>query len=348
VFIKRLESWPDPVNGRGVFDISKVVRDYITLNFSPDASNIRVQEMGSGEFFIDVVCKFGENDNGTVTTDIVTDSSRRYYNHYNSRLVGSDTILSDFLDKPLTNRPLTGNTVELDDDFLFIPYFPTDGDDVTIELKSYDSSGLQDSKTVVRTPTAANILQLYNASPTGVNIGTPIVVSDTLYYTVQFLNPNISDEPLYRFDITCEPKYETHKLHFLNKFGGFETFPFRKVSRRRVEMEKKDFRQRGYSMDASGVISRYNSNNVYREERSTYSSTFDEKLKLSSDFLSDGEYTWLSELVLSPLVYIEESGYFLPITIRQNDYEFKKRVNDKLTTLSLEIEYGGKYNAQFR
>jgi hypothetical protein len=120
------------------------------------------------------------------------------------------------------------------------------------------------------------------------------------------------------------------------------------VSRRTIDIEKKSYTQKGYSMDASGVISFKNSNNVYNEQKSTYSSTFSEKLKLTTDFLTDTEYTWLSELVLSPLVYIEEDGYFLPVTIGQNNYEFKKRVNDKLTPLAIEIEYGGTYNAQYR
>jgi hypothetical protein len=353
VLRQRMKADPDPTYFRGKFDIAGAVRYYLATALNPTASVIRSQELGTGEFWVDVQVKFGEEIDGTLTTNLTVDSSRRYYNHYNGRLTGGNsTILASYLDKPLTLRPLNTNTVELADSFCFIPYFPTDTDTITVTVKKYDSSGtiIATNSSVTYSPAAANNLQQFNVSPVAINgsIGSSFIDSAVKYYTVQFLNPNISDEPIYRFDIGGNGRYTSYTLHFLNRFGGFESYGFRRASRKNIEIERKSFKKLNYSMNSSGVISYANSNNVYSEENSTYASTYREKMKLTSDFVSDDEYLWLSDLILSPIVYLQEGAYFVPITINQSNYDFRKRVNDKLTSISLEFELPGTYNAQFR
>lgn len=346
VMINRLTAWPDPDNGRGIFEIQDVVRDYVAANFNPTSNVIKAQEMGSGEFFIDVQCKFGENDNGTVTSNLLVDSSRRYYNHYNGRLVGDTSTLDGYLDKPLTTRPLTDNTVEVDDDFCFLPFFPTDTDPYTVTI-GFPAGG---SYSVPYTPSAANTLQLLNISPGAINAiyGSALITSSIEYYTVKINTPNIADEPTYRFDVVCEAIYTTYKLHFLNRFGGFETFPFRKVSRKEYGIERKSYTQKGYAVDGSGVVTYYNANNVYKEQKTVYASHFTEKLKVTSDWITDDQFTWLRDIAVSTNIYLEENGYFIPVTIDSSTYEEKKRVNDQLQLLQFNIELPGTYNAQFR
>ena len=91
-----------------------------------------------------------------------------------------------------------------------------------------------------------------------------------------------------------------------------------------------------------------NSNNVYNESRSVYSSQFKEKMSLNTDLLTDTEYLWLEQLVLSPMVYLEENGYFFPVVITENNYEPKKVINDDLTNLNISIEFGEQNNTQYR
>jgi hypothetical protein len=83
-------------------------------------------------------------------------------------------------------------------------------------------------------------------------------------------------------------------------------------------------------------------------QKSTFGVSFSEKLKVSTDFLTDAEYQWLSQLVLSPFVYLEDAGILYPVTIEATDYEFKEHIVDMLTNLSLDIDFGTKYNTQFQ
>lgn len=340
----RQKSSPDPSYKRGLFNISEVVRSYLNYSFNP-ATGIRCQEFGSGEFWVDVICKFGEEYNFTTYTNILTDSTRKYFNHYNGRLIGSTTNLVS--NTVLSNRPLITD-VHRSTENLFIPYFPSTTSAFTVEIKTYNASGIQTTVSSNITPTAAYNLQQLNISPACINVVHSNIITDAItYYTV-----NIAGT-VYRFNLICEPKYEVHTIHFLNKYAGFETFEFSKVSKKTIDIEKKTFSKKAYDLKSDGTIAYYNSGKVYNEINSTYATSFEEKLKINSDLLTDAEYQWLAELVLSPTIYIEKKNslgniYLIPVSINQSNYEFKEVINDKLTNLTLDLEFGDTFNTQFK
>lgn len=461
--VARIKKFPQPDNKRGVFPVGDIIRGYVSAIFNPVSTTLRSQELGLGEFFINATMKFGEEYSFTLTSNLTVDAARKYFNHYNGRLIGQNTTLEDYLDKVVSVRPYAIG-INLADNFTFIPYFPSTTNPITITVIKYGqivpasavtiewgysasdpydgdltntvfqfagsyASGvntfdlnftLDDKYLIVKepatqpvktdwsntafnfgtfpdsvfrepeiaggyryyvsripvvlddttysitfsngnpnpvtigvstgtytadiTPSAALTLQIFNVSPGLLNILTPgFIDSDVTYYTVQF-----GATSLYRFDMVCEPRYEIHRLHFLNRFGGFETRNFSKVSRKNLKIDKADFGKLPYTIDSNGAVSYHNANNVYNETTSVYSSQYSEKLTLNTDILSDEEYAWLQDLILSPLVYIEQEGYFISIGITANNYELKKQINDKLTNLTIDIEFGDKLNTQFR
>lgn len=354
VSVIRLKAYPNPTNKVGLFNVSSIIRSYVSAVFNPDPSALRAQELGDGSFFKDATMKFGEEYNFTLYTNITVDVARKYFNHYNGRLLSFNTTLANFLDKPATSRPLATPVYE-DSNFNFIPFFPTATDDITVEIKTYTKYGtFIDSRSLPFAPSVANNIQVFNFSPGSINAAYPGLVNKNIisYYTVTFSSVNMTQDLTYRFNLVCEPRYENYNVHFLNKFGGFESRCFTKVSRKVIDIEKKEYGKLGYTMDSSGIITTKNSNNVYNETRSTFSSQYKEKLSLNTDIMKDDEYTWISELILSPLVYIEmtENGdtFFVPCVITGSNYEFKKVINDKLTSLNINIEFGEQLNAQYR
>lgn len=366
--VTRLKAYPDPTNKIGVFNIGNILRSYLAAVFNPTINVLRSQEMGLGEFFITATLKFGEEYNFVQYSNVTVDSARTYYGHYNGRLIGQLTNLSDFVDRPATTRRATsfaiiqsalnkfpGTALYTGNKFNFVPYLPTDTDAVTLRIKAYTDAGVQlSSNDQIYSPSGANVLQIFNLSPTVINTVFPgaIDLNITKYYTVEFVTPNILSDGIIRFNLVCEPRFEVFTLHFMNKYGGFESRDFTKVSRKTIDIEKSEFGKLGYTMDSSGIISYASTGKVYNETRSVYSSQFKEKLSLNTDILTDDEYTWLGELILSPMVYVEQlSGidtYFLPCAITANNYEFRKAINDKLTSLQIDIEFGEQFNAQYR
>lgn len=346
--VVRLKSVPRPDNKVGIFNVANIVRNYVAATFNPTASQLRAQQLGSEEFFIDATMKFGEEYDFTLYTNITVDTVRYYYNHYNGRLLGQNTSLSNYLDKALSVRP-TATPVYRGANFCFVPYLPTDTDNVTVTIKSYNGATLLNTQTQSIGPSNANTLQQYNVAPGVLNALWPGFITDGVdYYTVEFVTPNASPDSLYRFNLVCEPKYEVFAIHFMNRFGGFETREFTKVSRKVIDIDKAEYGKLAYTMDASGVISYKNSNNVYNETKAVYASQYKEKMTLNTDILTDQEYTWLGDLMLSPMLYIEMGGYFIPCAIKGDNYEYRKAINDKLTNLTINVEFGEQFNAQYR
>lgn len=355
--VARLKAYPHPDNKIGIFNIANIVRNYITTLFSPVASQLIAQTLGLGDFSINATMKFGEEYDFTLYTNLLVDSERIYYNHYNGRLIGQLTNLSSVYNNAATLRPAT-SPVREDSKFNLFPFFAKNFA-IRLDIRSYTDAGALIGQFDYDIPLPADkTMKVFNLSPAAINAASPglIVQGVTSYYTVQFQRTILEiagdDGPEYRFEMRCEPKYEIFTLHFLNKYGGFESRDFTKVSRKTIDIERSEFGKLGYTMDSSGVISYKDSNNVYNETRSAYARQYKEKMTLNTDILSDDEYTWLADLILSPMVYVEmvSSGtsYFLPCVITANNYEFRKSVNDRLTNLTLDIEFGEQFNSQYR
>lgn len=253
---------------------------------------------------------------------LITDGTTTIYNQYTTSQGSADyhTIFETTF--TVQNRPYTIDVI---------------GDNTTVPT----SDEVDDTSTDYFVPYK---MQLFDASPAPINLLYPGLITDYIkYYTVQ-----IGSTSIYRFDLVCEPRYDVYTLHFLNQYGGYESRLFSKVSRKRIEVEKKSFGKLPYTVSDAGVIQYHNSNNVYNEQRSVYFSQFTEPWTLNTDILSDDEYVWLQDLIVSPEVYLEQDGYFIPVNIIANNYEKRKQINDKLTNLTLEIEFGETYNAQVR
>jgi hypothetical protein len=346
----RLKAFPRPDDKIGFFDIGNVVRNYIYPYFAPVAANMRAQKIGENYFYTNVICRFGEEYGNVTYSNLIVDTQRTYFNHYNGRLIGETTILADYLDKVMSTRPYA-TPVNRGAKYCFIPFLPTDDTTINLVVRAYNGSTQVGTATVPYTPTAlsSNEMQLFNVSAVAINAASPGLISSYIeYYTVQFSTTNITDDSIYRFNLTCEAKYEVRTIHFMNRFGGFESKDFSKVSRKSINVEKSDYGAAAYLINSSGVPEYYNAQKVYRETRRNYAGTWKEKMTLNSDLLRDDEYIWLEDLILSPVAYVEIGDYFYPITITDSNYEPKKAVNDDLTNLTINIEYGDRFNTQYR
>lgn len=348
--VARLKAYPQPDTKMGIFNISNILRNYITPVFNPTANEFVAQTMGTGDWNVSGTVRFGEEYDFTLYPETIAQVSNTFFGHYNGRMLGVNTNLLG-VSNYLSERPRI-TSIHRDTANSFIPYFNYSlSTNVTGTVTLYD-----DDNNVLSTKTQAVVipqltsLGIVNIGIDGINdfmSGTGSVTEDTAYYTVRLTSLSEAAQTI-RVNLLCESKYDVFTLHFLNRWGGFESRDFTKVSRKIIDIEKKDFGKLPYTVNASGVVSYYNSNNVYNEQRSVYSSQYREKMTLNTDVLTDDEYTWLGDLILSPMIFMEQDGFFLPTVISQNNYEFRKTINDKVTNLTVSVEFGDQFNTQYR
>ena len=327
--------FPNPVTNRGIMDFSTIVREYIVAQLQPTSSGILAQELGEGKWSISVVIKMREEYSGTVSAIVLTDSTRTFFNHYNGR-INDFTILANYDDVPTTDRPTTINMTFANANY-FIPYFSETTTPFNVVI-----TGGTSTRTKTITPTAANTLQILNISPLAINVDyVGNFTASTTSYTVAFGGVTFT------INLLCEGMYRNYTAHFMNKFGGYESMLFNKVSKRFYDVERKSYNQLGYRVNASGIVSIKSGSTMY-QQKTEFATKFKERLRMNSDWLSDIEYQWLAQLITSPQVFIEDAGTLYPVIIIASNYEFKEHIVDGLINLAIDVEFGTSYKTQFQ
>jgi hypothetical protein len=336
VQVYRGKYFPHPTSNRGIVDLGSVIREYCVQSFTGDVGGAMVaDEMGEGEWRVSCVVKVREEYGTTTSAVLLTDSSRVFFNYYNGRYPGFES-LSNYDDDVISDRPLN-ISLPFSCNNYFIPYYAELSTSFNVVV-----TGGTSTRTKTITPTTTNTMQLINISPGAINDEYPgNFTTSTTSYSVQI------GTKTYSISIVCEGLYQNYFVHFLNKWGGYETMMFNKVSRKTYEIERKSWKQLPYRVSSSGVVSVLNNYTMYKQQ-TQFAGRFREKLRLNTDWLSDAEYQWLAQLVTSPEVFVEDAGELYPVVMTANNYEFREHIVDGLINLAVEFDFGATYKTQFQ
>lgn len=130
------------------------------------------------------------------------------------------------------------------------------------------------------------------------------------------------------------------RIHYLNEWGAIDSFLFSLAARRSTSIEKRK---------AKLPLNNPLRPSMYGVGKSPYIVSFTDKVKLTSDYITENDSNALLELFTSPLMAVEtEQNLFFPSTVGQkiilpcdlevNDYEFKQINLDRLFNLELEVK----------
>jgi hypothetical protein len=133
----------------------------------------------------------------------------------------------------------------------------------------------------------------------------------------------------------------------MNHLGMFDTAKFDLASRLTMDVTRKTFAKRDYTLGATAV-SYYDANNKYVSSKIDYLNKKDHSYKLTMNAPTDAEYEWLAELIDSPQVYFELDGYYYPVSIKNNNYEYSKYVNNRLRVFEVDIDINQTRYSQLR
>lgn len=337
-FISRLASFPNPVHKRGVFDLGPTMASQFKPVFDPAPGTLIAQTLGDGTFYKDVILKLGEEYGFSLYPNLVTDATRRYYNHYNRN--NYTNLLPAMAGSWATNRPRA--RVELSSTALFIPFYPVSGA-TGLQFQVFNKIGVNSAAFSIGLPANTDSLWILNLSPSILNsISAGAINSSTAYYIATINGKSL------RIDIQEEAIHSPKTISFLNQAGGFESILFPKVHRWTWEGDRKTYSRLPYSIDLNGVVSFQSANGVVQETNIAFNTQQRAKLKLTTDLLSDSDWTWLRELVFSPMIFLHDGANYTPARITATNYEEKRFLTDKLQPLQVELDFGTIVNSQSR
>ncbi len=126
-------------------------------------------------------------------------------------------------------------------------------------------------------------------------------------------------------------RFNSQPVHFINKYGGIDSYTFTLKNRKRANVERDTF---GYNSDVYATL-------TYDK---VWAGSFDYVYALNSDWLTDAESEWLIEMVRSGQVWLEINGELVEGVVNANQYQFVTRRNDQLQQLQIEIAVAYKNN----
>lgn len=353
VLLARIRSFPQPTTNKGLFNAASIIRNYWSSYFQPATAQTAFNYKGSGNR-INYVIQFGEEYGGTTYTNLAEDDTNAF-NYYPSVLTGGYAYTGSWY-----QNTYMGNVISTRHDASFIT--PLSGNRLFLSIQNPQINTAADWRlsvtrnnggtTTTSTPaafTSVNDMAVLDISPAAINtyLGTTFITSATDSYIV-YIDEDLTGT-VYgaNVKIICDSRYQNIPLHFLNSLGGYDTMNFNLVNRQSRNAEKKSFEEIDWQY-RSGDMHRFNQYNVYYGGAKQFYTAQTISYKLTSDWVNHIDYTWLRELIMSPEVYMEINGYFIPVTIATSNWTEKKRFADKTYNLELDINLGTKEFSQFR
>ena len=147
------------------------------------------------------------------------------------------------------------------------------------------------------------------------------------------------------FKAADECRFDKVRLGWTNSRGGWDYFNFTKRSEESYSVERKRYRKVVGNYGSAEEVSGFNFNTYDRglTERSPF---VEKMLRIRTDFLTEGQFEYLKNLIYSESVYIiNPDGSATPVVIDSNNYTAIKTRSYVKTDLELMLKFSNDYTA---
>lgn len=170
------------------------------------------------------------------------------------------------------------------------------------------------------------------------NLSSTFASPDDVVYLVCYLSDSnflefYTEYRIYKFDRTCSI-YDPKHLMFKNKFGAWDFWTFTQDTKETIEITRNEYKK---EIPWGNFI---NTNGFYRG-RNIYGGKVEKSYTLNTNWITETEYSYLSDLMESSDVYILEfypqlnKWLPVPIIITDTTYELKTAFRDEIFNLTL-------------
>ena len=144
--------------------------------------------------------------------------------------------------------------------------------------------------------------------------------------------PFNSKRYLYCID-DCNTNYTPYELHYLNRWGGYDSFTFDGKSNQTTSVNKTFAKYNTRTIGSSSVT-----HNTYAQRKRAFNTSLRDSYTLNSRLLHDFEVEGLEDLFSSPEVYWRNGNNFESVNITGSTFEHAKSENGKVYSMQLQME----------
>lgn len=358
--ITRLDTPPHPTYGTGLFNPARIVENYVNKDVDLTTYGFGVNTNSNCYYQLKFGESFGLSSSGTTAYPNLAQTANKYvwnaiYDYEDFVGYSSGTINaavptgSTDPARLLTNRPSSGDIQFTENYYLYLNSL-TSGTVDFAYIVTKDSSNATINAIKVNNPYKANPsgngrFLRFSAGPNNINQISnsyltggvqPIILSTDYAYTIQFFDTSSTAvTEAHRFTINSEcSKYQSYRIWFLNKLGGYDAFTFYKQNTFNSEIKRETFKA---NLGTQNLTSQ--SYTASQRAITQYSTKIKDTISCNSNWISEAQSLWLEELVTSPDVYVEKNGMLVPINLLNSNYERKYVVNKHLFNLKIDFQY---------
>ena len=345
---------PRPSSTQAILSIQNVVKSYVPITYSiPEGDTVNLIQNPLSDFNV----TFQEYYNGALIGSIVTSttiaasaSSPRYVqfasNEWQDYQVATSDIDKSFLSGFSNHIPVI-NAFSANDRWLKVK---TDQKIQLQWLQRDASSNMQVWLKTIDASFNAITTSKLDIGPTprdyfALDVGRQEVSSHSWaiapnftgakYYAIglydEFTLDMCSNVHLYELD-DCSTHYTEYELHWLNRWGGFDSFVFDGKSSQETSINKTMAK---YSVDrVSGTSLSYTTS---AQRTRPFDTSLSESYSINSRLLSDFEMIGLEDLATSPEVYWRSPSGFVSVNVAAQTYKHSRAENGNVFNLTVDM-----------
>lgn len=337
-------------------DIGGIVKNYVSRNpFIITENKFKTDDNS----IVKITVQFGEEygpSSGVTSYPNLTASSTYY--GVNACLPYTNFITDSLLTLPtsfLTNAPrinsvVTQNIGVDEDSWLYfinsapnvlrrlqIGAFDVSGNILNICEFSNPSSGVTSTE-MRHLRVGVGTSELNSLTNADLITGTiPVLPANTSYYSVVLNNgtgASTSEVATFYIKTKCSKASTNYRMVWLNTKGGYDSFTFYGQNQRTSAIERKMYKKyAGYFNSGAFTFDNQNS-----RQNAQYNTVIKDTYKVTSDWITEAESTWLEELIASPDIYYVGDSDLIPVNITDNNYTFKTTSRDQLFNLEINFQ----------
>ncbi len=143
----------------------------------------------------------------------------------------------------------------------------------------------------------------------------------------------VNDNPLIRYEIICEPKYNVVDFFFINRWGAWDCFTFLKASR-----ESYDVKSETHYKSIGTVVSNAYSYDTTNNQIQRYNINGKKTYTLNTGYVDESFSLLLEEIMATPRAFMIYDGVEIQVNVKDSNQDFRKHVNDRLINYTIEVE----------
>ena len=160
-------------------------------------------------------------------------------------------------------------------------------------------------------------------------------LNDGDYVTFSSSNTDYSDVVITLKKVN-ECKFSPLNTIFYNKYGALQGMWFFKKSTTNINITSEQFKNNILDLENSGGTPSYA---LSKHQEKKFMVNGKESITMNTGFYPENHNEVVRQMLLSEQVWADDTNTVLPINLKSNTLQFKKSVNDKLITYTVQFDY---------